>query len=78
MSAAVVTGYGIPIPAIQGKVEFGGSVSVELPDGVTARVVGNAIVVNGTYDGVVTFLGRCAALRFQLILDNARRRLGWR
>ena len=77
MSAAVVTGHGTLIPAVQGNVEFGGSVSVDLPDGVTARVAGNAIVVNGTYDGIVTFLGRCATLQFQLILENARRRLGW-
>lgn len=73
--SAVVTGYGTPIPAVRGKIEYGGSVSVDLPDGVTARVVGNAIVVNGTYDGIQELLGRCAGLSFRLRLEDVRRRL---
>lgn len=75
--SSVAVGRSTLGPAVQGKVEYCGSVSIDLPDNVTARIVGNAVVLNGTYHGVLRFLGRCAGLQFQLILDDARKRLGW-
>lgn len=75
MSAAIVTGYGTPTPDVRGNVEYGGSVSVDLPDGVTARIVGNAVVIDGTYEGVQAFFRRCHALSFRLHVENVRRLL---
>lgn len=73
--SAMVVGYGTPTPPVRGEVEYGGSVSVDLPEGVKARIVGNSVVLDGTYEGVQAFFRRCHSLSFRLHVENVRRLL---
>jgi hypothetical protein len=69
-------GAAVPAQPVPGRLEFGGSVAISLPEGVTAQVVNDAVYLHGTFDGIDEFLMRGVRLLCSVWAARMRSVLG--